>query len=65
MKALSQLIHLFEKEPKFLKEWKDDPVSAVNKRCVCNGEQGSSVRKIVNDLCAKKHLSKRPTFFGM
>ena len=66
MKALSQLVELFEKDPSFCKEWKKDAMSAVNERRLVSDEaQRQWLRKTIQKLQNKNHLSKHPFLFGM
>lgn len=63
MKTLSRLIELFEHDPSFVKEWKENAVSAVQKRVSSKEEQ--QLGGIVHALCHKKHLRKQSKLFGM
>ncbi|MBI4411647.1 MAG: hypothetical protein HY541_04100 [Deltaproteobacteria bacterium] len=64
MKTLSRLIDLFEKDPRFLKEWRTDPVLAVRNRKI--PEAGNrQITRIIDGLRKETHLKKQMKLFGM
>ncbi len=66
MKILSQLIELFEKDPSFWKEWREDALSAVaNRKLAPVGAESKRFRKILGGLRQRVHLRNASRLFGM
>lgn len=66
MKSLSQLIELFEKDPSFWREWREDARSAVtNRKLAPAGAEAKRLWKILGGLGQKVHLRSASRLFGM